>query len=228
MTGRTHKQPKGLNMRFTAVLVTIICGLIPYNAWGQLPVWGYANVRESQHSDIAVGTRIFGFLPLATHLVLEPAQVSIYGFVDGAQHRQELNPIYYRSTFTETAPGFKPEYDYLNTLRPQFVTSFLIDDFLRDNAFFGADQIILSSASSKTAYGTALCLQENRDDERTIIGLTSTKNVEFVQSLGCYDVLLAYDAMATLPADKLTVYVDFAGDQSLRQQIHHHWGNALT
>ena len=44
--------------------------------------------------------------------------------------------------------------------RPLFTTSFLIDDFLADNAFFGARNVILSSASSKTAYGTAFCLAQ--------------------------------------------------------------------
>ena len=44
-------------------------------------------------------------------------------------------------------------------LRPLFTTSFLIDsDFLADNGFFGARTVVLSSASSKTAYGTAFCL----------------------------------------------------------------------
>ena len=45
-------------------------------------------------------------------------------------------------------------------LRPLFITSWLIDDFLADNNFFGADTMLLSSASSKTAYGTAFQLRQ--------------------------------------------------------------------
>ena len=44
-------------------------------------------------------------------------------------------------------------------VRPLFITSFMLADFLQDNAFFGARQVVVSSASSKTAYGTAFCLQ---------------------------------------------------------------------
>jgi hypothetical protein len=47
-------------------------------------------------------------------------------------------------------------------LRPLFITSFLIDDFLDDAQCFGAQQVLLSSASSKTAFGTALCLSLRR------------------------------------------------------------------
>ena len=51
--------------------------------------------------------------------------------------------------------------------RQLFITSWLIDDFLADNQFFGATadptqpaQLLLSSASSKTAYGTAFQLAQ--------------------------------------------------------------------
>ena len=33
-------------------------------------------------------------------------------------------------------------------LRPLFITSFMLADFLEDNGFFGARQIVVSSASS--------------------------------------------------------------------------------
>jgi len=33
--------------------------------------------------------------------------------------------------------------------------SFLVDDYLAENAFFGATSVMLSSASSKTAFGLA-------------------------------------------------------------------------
>src|ERR1700733_14806848 len=31
--------------------------------WGKLNVWGYAHVEESRHSDLAPGTRVYGYLP---------------------------------------------------------------------------------------------------------------------------------------------------------------------
>src|SRR3712207_7922901 len=47
---------------------------------------------------------------------------------------------------------------------PLFLTSFMLADQLEDNRFFGARALVLSSASSKTAYGTAFLL---RSEEHT-------------------------------------------------------------
>ena len=69
-------------------------------------------------------------------------------------------------------------------LRPLFMTSFLIDDFLADTGFFGARRVMLSSASSKTAYGTAFCLSLRRGSPNAVkvIGLTSAGNLAFTRS----------------------------------------------
>jgi hypothetical protein len=114
-------------------------------------------------------------------------------------------------------------------LRPLFLTAFLLDDFLADNEFFGAGQVLLSSASSKTAQGTAYCLAKRRGTPGAprIVGLTSAAPAEFVRSLGCYDAVLTYDQLGTLEPQTPTVYVDFAGDAELRRRIHTHFADAL-
>ncbi|MBW8722487.1 MAG: DUF2855 family protein, partial [Polaromonas sp.] len=97
-------------------------------------------------------------------------------------------------------------------------TSFLIDDFLDDNGFFDASAMLLSSASSKTAYGTAFQLAKRPGIE--VIGLTSAGNVAFCESLGCYSRVVTYDQLDTIAAGTACLYVDFAGSGSLRQKIH--------
>lgn len=37
--------------------------------WGCIPVWGFATVTESRAEGAAVGERVYGHLPMATHLV---------------------------------------------------------------------------------------------------------------------------------------------------------------
>ena len=108
-------------------------------------------------------------------------------------------------------------------LRPLFTTSWLIDDFLAENEFFGADTLILSSASSKTAYGTAFQLAQR--PSITLVGLTSPGNIAFCEGLGCYHRVLAYDALDQVAADTACVYVDFAGNAALRQAIHARFAN---
>ena len=82
----------------------------------------------------------------------------------------------------------------------------------------------LSSASSKTAYGTAFCLAPTVK----IVGLTSPGNLAFTQGPGCYDDLLTYDDVARLSAESPTVYVDFSGSVEVRANVHRHLGNRLT
>ena len=68
------------------------------DGWGQVPVWGFATVCASTHPELAVGDRFYGFLPMATHLVVEPGAAGPAGFVDVAAHRQGLSPVY--NTYT--------------------------------------------------------------------------------------------------------------------------------
>jgi hypothetical protein len=153
--------------------------------WGVIPVWGFATVVESTHPEVPVGERVYGYFPMASHTVLTPVRVSAGGWADGAPHRAELHPVYNQLTRCATDPFYTPDTEDVQALlRPLFITSWLIDDFLADNDFFGARVMLLSSASSKTAYGTAFQLAQREGIE--VVGLTSPGNVAFCESLGCY------------------------------------------
>ena len=104
--------------------------------------------------------------------------------------------------------------------------SFLVDDFLAENDFFGAASVMLSSASSKTAIGLAHLLHHLRKKVR-VIGLTSAGNAGFVASLGCYDEVVTYDRIASLPANTPVALVDMAGNSELRAKLHHHFGEQM-
>ncbi len=203
-------------------------------AWGCVPVWGFAVVVESRAEGVAVGERVYAYLPMGSHLVVDAARVSANGFVDAAAHRQPLAAVYNQLLFCRNDPAYEAALEGQQAvLRPLFITSFLIDDFLEDNGFFGAQQLILSSASSKTAYGTAHCLALRRGNAGAgadpgaraprCIGLTSAGNLGFTRGLGLYDDVLGYDAWASIDPTVPTVYVDFAGNAALRRQIHTHF-----
>ena len=194
--------------------------------WGMIPVWGFATVAVSAVDGIKVGERFYGYFPMATEVIVQPDRVTPGGFVDGAEHRAALPAVYNQYSRCSTDPGYSLMQEAQQMiLRPLFFTSFLIDDFLEDNKFFGAERVVLSSASSKTAYGTAFCLSQRKDVE--VVGLTSRANLDFVRSLGCYHQVLTYDEVADLSATDTTVYVDFSGNINLRRDIHTHLGGAL-
>ena len=194
--------------------------------WGMIPVWGFATVETSRVDEIKVGERFYGYFPMATELIMQPDRVTPGGFVDGAEHRAALPLVYNQYSRCNTDPGYHPQREGQQMiLRPLFFTSFLIDDFLEDNQFFGAQRVLLSSASSKTAYGTAFCLSQRKNVE--VVGLTSPANLDFVRGLGCYHEVLTYDEVSDLSATDTTVYVDFSGNVNRRREIHTHLGGAL-
>ena len=195
--------------------------------FGNIPVWGFGEVIASKHPAIAEGERLFGYFPMATHLVIEPADVTKRGLRDAAPHRQGVAPVYNAYARVSDDPAFAGRRgDYQALLRPLFMLSFLVDDFLAENEFYGARSVMLSSASSKTAFGLAHLLHTGRQDIR-VGGLTSAANTDFVKSLGCYHEVVTYDAVASLPPDRPVALVDMAGNSELRAKLHRHFGNGM-
>ena len=190
--------------------------------WGIVPVWGFGTVVQSRCAEVAVGERLYGYWPMADQAVLSPHRITPAGFADGAPHRASLHAVYNQYLRTAADPFYRADNEDVQALlRPLFITSWLIDDFLDDQQFFGAKRMLLSSASSKTAYGTAFQLAQR--DGIEVIGLTSAGNVAFCESLGCYDRVVAYNALESqLDGATPSVYIDFAGSVGLRQRIHAH------
>ena len=201
------------------------------DGWGSVPVWGFADVEESKCAEVGIGERFYGYLPIAQSVVVQPIGVGERGFSDGAAHRRALHAVYNHYMRCSDGSGYRREQDAeFALLRPLFTTSFLIDDFLADNAFFGASAVLLSSASSKTAYGTAHFLAQRRPGPSAprVVGLTSPGNLGFARELGCYDQVLDYASFASAwPATTPAVYVDFSGSAGLRRDVHAHLGDDL-
>ncbi|MFN0159706.1 MAG: DUF2855 family protein [Burkholderiales bacterium] len=198
--------------------------------WGIIPVWGFAEVEASACDGVVVGERFYGYWPMASHAILTPDRVTKSGFADCAPHRRALHEVYNRYQRCAGNPDYRVEDEaHVMLLWPLFATSFLIDDFLADNDFFGARTVVLSSASSKTAMGTAFCLSHHARGRPglEVIGLTSAANRAFVERLGVYDRVLEYDALAALPEETAAVYVDMSGSARVRAALHEHFGYHL-
>jgi hypothetical protein len=194
--------------------------------WGRVPVWGFADVEESKAAGLSEGERVYGYFPMATHLVVTPSRINDGGFVDAAAHRAALPPVYnqYQRVTADSEHDPKREREYA-ILRPLFMTSFLIDDWLDDDGMFGAESVVIASASSKTALGLAQLLSTKDDVE--VVGLTSPANAEFVRSVGYYDRTVEYENISDLPASRPSVFVDMAGGGQVLGAVHRHFGDAL-
>lgn len=195
-------------------------------SYGMMPVWGFADVAASRAAGIEVGARVFGYFPMADHLVVQAEKVSRGGFADAAPWRRAVPDIYNRYVLCAADTNYSAELENPEVLfRPLFITSYTAVDFLRDHDFFGAKQIVVSSASSKTAYGAAWCMEA---DDIRLVALTGRGNQAFVEGLRAYHDVCGYDDIETLPATLPTLYLDLAGDPGLRRRVHAHFGAALT
>jgi Protein of unknown function (DUF2855) len=194
--------------------------------WGLVPLWGFAEVAASATGNVEVGGRVYGYLPSASHVVVRPDRPGARGFRDASPHRAQLPSPYNAYALTTGDAAYQADREDLLVLyRPLFFTSFMLADKLEDNGFFGAEVLALSSASSKTAYGTAFLL---RGKAPQVVGLTSAGNVAFTESLGCYDLVLPYQAADQLSPAARTAYLDLAGSADVSAQLRRHLGERLV
>ncbi len=198
------------------------------NTWGILPVWGFADVVESTVDSVPVGDRLYGYFPPATSVVMVATEVSNSKLIDGSAHRQKLPPLYNRYQRVSNQEGYdKTHDDVTSLLAPLHLTSFCLVDQLEQNGFYGATQVVVASASSKTSLGTAFGLSEHADSPR-IIGLTSERNRAFVEGVGLYDHVVTYDTIADTLAAEATVVIDMAGNPAVTSSLANHLGDALA
>lgn len=191
---------------------------------GLVPVWGVAQVTESKSDVLAEGTRLYGFFPLAEELVMTPQNDGHGMIVDAADHRKDLPAVYNR--YAPVSQG-TPEQDHVRALlQPLLATSYLLFDWLIDNDCFGAEQVIIGSASSKTGLGLCKFLAEPVNRDYKIVGLTSARNKAFVEGLNACDTVQTYDEVTDITRIP-SVYVDMSGNAAVKTALHAALGDQL-
>jgi len=199
--------------------------------WGKIPVWGMGRIVHSRHAELPVGTRMYGYFPLARSVTLRPSEMTLTGFeVD----RGDLAKVYNQYWLNGADPFHLPaNEDQMMIFRPLFFTSVFLDDYLADgHEYFGAQTVLVTSASSKTSYGTAYMharryAAQPLADRCAMIGLTSPGSRPFVEQLGFYDRIVTYDDLASIPADTTVVIADVAGNLDTLTRAHEHFGDNL-
>ena len=182
------------------------------DGWGRVPAWGFATAVETRSADVPVGTRVFGYVPMGGDLVVEPQHVGDRGFQDGSSHRAELPAVY--NGYRHAQPSDRD--DAVMVLQPLFMTSVLLARSLED-----AERVIVSSASSKTALGTAYLLTRAGIE---VVGITAA--TDFASGLGVYREVLGYDSIEDLDRRPAT-FVDFSGNAGVRGAVHRRLGDVL-
>jgi hypothetical protein len=187
--------------------------------WGMVPVWGFASVVASKNSDIDLGERFYGYFPMAHFLKMTPTRVTADRLVDGAPHRAELPAVYNSYDRLGSGQGNAKADGMRALLNPLYGTSYCLCDALQEQDYHGAEQVIILSASSKTAIGLAYGLSQIEGARPRIVGLTSPSNVAFTQSVGSYDDVIGYDDLVALKLVP-SVLVDMSGNAAVLGGVH--------
>ena len=187
--------------------------------WGIVPVWGFGEVVASKSDIIEIGERVYGYLPMAQFVRLRPGRISDDRFVDVTPHRTELPAVYnnYDRLGKDSANAANDNLRAL--LNPLYGTSFCLCDALDEEAYRGAEQVVILSASSKTAIGLAFGLSQLEGERPSIIGLTSPANTDFVARVEAYDVVLGYDQIDKLE-NRPSLMVDMSGNRAVIGAVH--------
>ncbi len=195
--------------------------------WGIIPVWGFADVIESQHAEVAVGERLFGYFPTAETWVMQPQQVNQALWFDGSAHRQQLPAGYNMYRRVAAEPGYQRQHDALRMLLfPLHITSFCLHDMLSSANWFGAEQVVITSASSKTSLGLAFALHED-SSAPPVVGMTSERNQAMVTGTNYYQQVTTYEQLQDIDHNKKTVIVDMACNGDLLGRLHSHLGEQM-
>ena len=195
------------------------------DGWGRPPCWGFATVEATNSEHVAIGARVYGYFPIGTHLDATPSRATPNGFFDGAEHRKSKSPVYNQYLLTSADPAYDSNREAEQSLfRPLYATGWWAADFINRTSP-PPGTVILTSASAKTALATAHQLKSLGGAK--LIGLTSARNLEYVQGTGLYDQSLSYENAEDINLEGTVVYVDFLGREDVTAELHHLLGSAL-
>lgn len=195
-------------------------------ALGRVPHWGFATVTESRAGELDVGTRVYGYFPVSTDMVIRPGKFDRTGFTDTSEHRAHLPHFYNRLHLTSTDTAYVTDREDVQMLvRPLYATGWLLDDYILEREA-PPHQVIVSSASSKTAL--AMAHKMHSREGLLLTGLTSASNATFVEGTGLYTHVISYDALADIPKTGPAQLADFLGDPSLRTRLENELGDSFA
>jgi len=192
---------------------------------GLIPTWGIARVTHSRSDALPEGSRWFGFLPLASCLVVAPKSRGEGLFTDTAPHRQPLPANYNIYRDVDRDPHFlSGREEECALLRPLVMLSFLLVEHLKSIGLQNGDQVAFTSASSKAALAASFLAK--RAGLGPCLGLTSAKNAAFVRATGAYGAVATYDEIEELEAAP-RVLLDISGNDAVRARAEARWATLL-
>ncbi len=193
------------------------------DGWGCPPCWGLATVVESESAEIEVGTRYYGYFPISELVDVIPSNVGLHGFSDRSPHRATKAAAYNLYHDLRNDPLYDAAFEPEQVLfRPVFSPGWWLADYIHHSR---PSTVVLSSASSKSAI--AMSWKLGKLSNCNSVALTSSQNERFVQDTGLYTQVLTYENLDLEHAVEPVAYVDFLGQDELREAVHRELGTRL-
>eukprot|EP01047_Picozoa_sp_COSAG01_P053846 COSAG01_NODE_5815_length_4017_cov_3.964267_5_plen_312_part_00 len=192
------------------------------------PCWGTGVVVASKCPDIAVGTRLHGYMTFSPYIVLTPKMTSTTSFIDAEPRRDGII-----SAYLTYQTGQHPSYqglsydgeDYQMATGVLFGTGWGMAHMAATHSA-QPTALVITSASSRTSRAAAFAAQHDKLPLE-VIGLTSAANLQYTRGLGLYDTVLAYGDEASITKQKLAI-TDVAGSATVRQALYKHLGEDIV
>lgn len=202
------------------VLKTLDAFPSPSRDRARIPVWGIAKVVAADPTVVAVGTRVAGFLPMATRVAVRVENTDI-GLLSVDESRAGMLPIYRRLVPLPDESDSASE-DVETVLLPVHPFAALL---AADVLASGVRRVVVSSASSRSASALSRLLGAAGV---TVVGLTSATHRAAAETFGVYDRVLGYDEVDRLAPFDGTTYVDVAGSSDVTSAVHDRLGQYLV
>lgn len=169
--------------------------------WIVPPAWGEAELDD--------GKAVYGLVPIGSHTPLK-LEATRSGWREASANREAVDPGY--NLYIPATGSARQREDALQ-FRPLVVLGLVLARWLRDESWFGASRVLVTSASSKTALGYAM----QHSDDLPLDALTSARSRAFVEKTGQYRHTFTYVDLPQSNAD--TLILDFAGDPALIRHL---------
>ena len=180
--------------------------------WGRIPAWGHGRVIASRCAGCDAGALLFGLFPIASSVILT-ARRSKQRLTATDPHRSALNPVYNQYFFEPDAPD--AVLAAKAAFHPLLILSFVLYHHLKDSGWFDADEVVVTSASSKTALGFAFLAR----NEVSCTGLTSSAQKRWLEATAAYRTVSEYGLGAGEILGRRVLIVDFSGSSAVVERI---------
>lgn len=182
------------------------------------PCWGRSTVYRSNHPAIKPGNTYYGFWPFAAYSVRQINDVDSQGFIGYVELPKFTGPKEWLKIIKMEggdASHAIENYEYMKI-------GITYAREVRDLDYFGAERLVISSASSASGQIIAICLKELNPTFK-VVGLTSERNAGFVKQFPYFDEVYTYEDIKSSPNSNKSLYFDALGWDSVTNDVFDHF-----